>query len=140
MSSYPLLLLLLGKREGMRPSASSRLTGENNIKTDLDLIGCKVWIELPFCKLGSVGQYYKQNIDFGNSKQEGIFLHYLRSQTLPAYQTQLRSMKFFVSSLHVVVLILFWSNTASKRERNEGVCFVPARNFCFCFNCFNFVF
>jgi hypothetical protein len=91
----------------MRPSARSRLVGENNIKKDLNLIGCNIWIGLPFYKLGSVGQYYKHNIDPGSSKQEGIFLPHLRSQALPAYQTQLRSLKFFVYSLNVVVLILF---------------------------------
>jgi hypothetical protein len=89
--------------------------------------------------MGSVGQYFKNNTDPRSSKQEGIFLHYLWSQTPPADQTQLRSMKFHLSSLNVVVLILFWSNTASKHEGNEGVCFVPARNF-FCFNRFSFGF
>jgi len=91
--------------------------------------------------MGSIGQYLKKkNTEPGSSKQEGIFLHYFRSQILPAYQTQLRSMRFFVSYLNVVVLILFWPNRASKHEGNEEVCFVPARNFCFCFSLFSFVF
>ena len=45
----------VGKPEGKRPLGSSRPRWENNIKMDLEEVGCGVWTEPSWLRLGTSG-------------------------------------------------------------------------------------
>ena len=45
------------KPEGKRPLGIPRLRWEDNIKTDLQEVGCGVWTESSWLRIGMVGEH-----------------------------------------------------------------------------------
>jgi hypothetical protein len=47
--------ILVGRPEGRRPLGRSRLRWEDNIKTDLQEVGCRAWTGLIWLRIGTGG-------------------------------------------------------------------------------------
>jgi hypothetical protein len=48
--------VLVGKPEGKRPLGRPRWRGEDNIKVDLQEVGCGVWTGLGLLRIGTGGE------------------------------------------------------------------------------------